>query len=134
MYKRDNIWWFSFVDDNGKQQFRSTETSDRKLAEKIVAKFKVLRVEGKWFDFEEAGRQSYAFTELAEKYLERIKDVKKSYRVTKYIIKQHIEYFGDYYLENFTLDLVEQWQKDEIARGLKTVSYTHLTLPTIYSV
>jgi len=40
MYKRDNIWWFSYVDDNGKQQFRSTETSDRKLAEKIVAKFK----------------------------------------------------------------------------------------------
>ena len=56
MYKRDNIWWFSFVDDNGKQQFRSTGTSDRKLAEKIVAKFKVLRVEGKWFDFEKSGK------------------------------------------------------------------------------
>jgi len=122
MYRRGKIWWFSYVDDNGKQQYRSTETSDRKLAEMIIAKFNVLRIEGKWFDFEEASRQSYTFIELAEKYLERIKDVKKSFRVTKYIIKQHIDYFGDYYLENFTLDLVEQWQKDEIARGLKNSS------------
>jgi len=122
MYRRGKIWWFSYTDANGKQIFRSTETSDRKLAEKIIAKFNVLRIENKWFDFEEASRQSYTFKELAEKYLDRIKDVKKSYRVTKYIIKQHIDYFGDYYLENFTLDLVEQWQKDEIARGLKNSS------------
>lgn len=92
MYKRDNIWWFSYVDDNGKQQFRSTETSDRKLAEKIVAKFKVLRVEGKWFDFEKGNKHTY--DEMMDRFI-------KDYAPNRTIATQQMYRYARKHLDNY---------------------------------
>jgi hypothetical protein len=46
LVKRNNIWWMSFT-FQGRQVRRSTETSDKKLAEAILSKVRVQIVEGK---------------------------------------------------------------------------------------
>ncbi len=47
LVKRNNIWWMSFT-FQGQQVRRSTETSDKKLAEAILSKVRVQIVEGKY--------------------------------------------------------------------------------------
>ena len=53
---------------NGKQIRRSTETSSKKLAEKIHAKVMTLVAEGKWLDIDKG--KNVTFRELLEKYLQ----------------------------------------------------------------
>jgi len=49
LYKRGQAWWMSFT-WNGKQYRRPTETTNRKLAEKIYGKVLTQIAEGKWFE------------------------------------------------------------------------------------
>ena len=48
LYKRGSVWWMSFT-YNGGQYRRSTETEDRKLAQKIFDKLKGEIAEGKHY-------------------------------------------------------------------------------------
>lgn len=68
LYKRKDsgVWWMSFT-TSGKLYRRSTETQDRKLAEKIYAKIQTQVAENKWFEIDEA--RQHTFEEMAEKYL-----------------------------------------------------------------
>lgn len=67
LYRRkdSSVWWMSFRFAS-KQYQRSTETTDKKLAESILAKVKTQIVEGKWFELDMAKR--YTFDDLMEKY------------------------------------------------------------------
>jgi len=47
--KRGRVWWMNFT-FQGKQIRRSTETSDRKIAQRILDKVKGEVAEGKWFE------------------------------------------------------------------------------------
>ncbi|MCJ7785131.1 MAG: hypothetical protein MUP41_14455 [Desulfobacterales bacterium] len=49
LYKRGKVWWMSFV-CKGKHYRKSTETEDRKLAQRIHDKVKGEIAEGKWFE------------------------------------------------------------------------------------
>ncbi len=48
LYKRGTVWWMSFT-HNGEQYRRSTETEDRKLAQRIFDKLKGEIAEGKHY-------------------------------------------------------------------------------------
>ena len=64
LYKRGPTWWISFT-YNGRQVRQSTETDDKKMAEKIYRKVMTDVAEGKWF--EEATKVKDAtFQELAD--------------------------------------------------------------------
>jgi len=52
LFKRDGVWWMRF-NQEGKVILHSTETSDRRLAEKIFAK---AQARGKWLTEEEQER------------------------------------------------------------------------------
>lgn len=67
LYKRNRsqYYWMSFR-INGRRAFESTETTNRKLAEKIYAKRLTEITEGKWFP-NEARRRT--FEELRERYM-----------------------------------------------------------------
>lgn len=67
LFKRGEIWWMSFT-YQGKQIRRSTETPDRKLAQRIFDKIKGEIAEGKWF--ERLPGEDYFFKDLVDKYLE----------------------------------------------------------------
>jgi integrase len=52
---------------NGKSCRKSTGTSNRKLAERILAKVETQIVEGRWFDIDRAGR--YTFEDMMERFM-----------------------------------------------------------------
>src|SRR5215472_15529309 len=66
LYKRHQVWWMSVM-YQGRQVRRSTGTTDRRLAEAILAKVRVQIVEGQFFETRE--EQSRTFEELMERYL-----------------------------------------------------------------
>ncbi|MBX3370542.1 MAG: hypothetical protein KF793_09140 [Nitrospira sp.] len=49
LFKRNKVWWMTFV-YQGRQIRRSTECTDRRLAEAVLGKIKVKLVEGRYFD------------------------------------------------------------------------------------
>lgn len=49
LVKRGNVWWMSFTYE-GRQIRRSTETSDKRLAEAILGKVRSQIVEGRFFE------------------------------------------------------------------------------------
>ncbi|CAI4033496.1 putative Phage integrase [Nitrospira tepida] len=49
LFKRHKVWWMSFS-YQGRQIRRTTGTTDRRLAESILAKIKVKLIEGQYFD------------------------------------------------------------------------------------
>ncbi len=66
LYKRGQVWWMSFT-HRGKQIKRSTEATDKKLAEKIYCKVMTQSIEGVWFDKLEGEEKTVG--ELLEKYI-----------------------------------------------------------------
>jgi len=111
MYRRGKTWWFSYTDENGKQIFKSTETSDRKLAEKIIAKFNVLRIEGKWFDFEKGNKHTY--DEMMNKFIADYAPNKTiaTQQMYAYARKHLDNYFSGYTLADITEDMILTYMK-----------------------
>ncbi len=95
LYKRGTFWWmrFSF---QGKQIRRSTETTDKKLAERIYHKVLGELAEGDWFD--RLPGEEKNLSELFEQYLnEHSKPNKseKSYIRDKGMVDRILKEFGD---------------------------------------
>ena len=65
LYRRGPTWWISFS-YKGRQVRHSTETDDKKLAEKIYHKVMTEVAEGKWF---ERQQETHTFAEMMEKYM-----------------------------------------------------------------
>ena len=66
LFKRNKVWWMSFI-HNGRQVRRSTDTTDRRLAEAILGKVKVKLIEGRHFDRLE--EQNRTFQEMMDRYV-----------------------------------------------------------------
>ena len=66
LYKRGQVWWMTFT-HRGKHYRRSTETPDRKLAQRIYDKIKGDIAEGKWF--ERLAGEEKTLKEAIDKYL-----------------------------------------------------------------
>ncbi len=66
LYKRGQTWWIRFT-FKGQQIRKSTETGDKKLAERIYHKILGDIAEGKWF--ERLPGEEKTFREMIEKYL-----------------------------------------------------------------
>lgn len=64
--KRNKIWWMSFM-YQGQQVRRSTGTTEKRLAESILAKVRVQIAEGRFFETRE--EQDRTFTEMMDRYL-----------------------------------------------------------------
>jgi integrase len=68
LYKRGSVWWMSFINPNtGKQERRTTDTTDEKRAKRIFDKTKGQIAEGKWF--EKLPGEDYTFKDAMDKYL-----------------------------------------------------------------
>ena len=66
LVKRGTVWWMSFT-YHGTRIGRSTETSDKRLAERILAKVQTQLVGGEFFD--KRAVQKYTFAEMMDRYL-----------------------------------------------------------------
>ncbi len=102
LYKRGRIWWMTVV-HNGRQVRRSTETTDKRLAEKIHAKVVTQIVEKKWF--ERPVGAEVTLEEMLEKYLVEHSEVNKaptSFVRDKSLANHLKRYFGELYITEIT--------------------------------
>lgn len=75
LFRRNRVWWMGFS-YCGRQVRRSTEVTDKKVAEKIYHKVRTQIAEGKWY--EPARGADKTVKELLERYLRDHSAVNKS--------------------------------------------------------
>jgi integrase len=124
LYRRKDsrTWWMSFS-ANGKAYRKSTETSDRKLAEKIYAKVLTLVTESKWFDVDEAGLRT--FDEMMEKYLEeysKLNNAESTYEKNTSLLKHLNHNFSGLKLNQITAKLIAEYKTMRLSEGSSPAS------------
>lgn len=95
LYKRGEVWWMRFM-YQGRQVRRSTEVTDKKLAERIYHKLLGDIAEGKWFAREPGADKTVR--ELLERYLQEHSARNKApstYRSDQCVVAHLIKAFGD---------------------------------------
>ena len=99
LVKRGGMWWMSFM-YQGRQVRRSTETSDKQLAEAILGKIRVQIVEGKFFD--KPKEDAKTFSELMERYLTEHASRRTQSRRYAIMVKNLKRFFGNPKLTEIT--------------------------------
>ena len=115
VYRRGKVWWMSLA-WNGKRIRRSTEVTDRRLAERIYAKVTTEIAEGKWFDKLPGGTMT--FEELAMFYeTEELKDTKSYISMISYFKGLRL-YFGHYQLDSIDDTLISKFISHRTAENV----------------
>jgi integrase len=130
LFRRGKVWWMSFT-HAGRQVRRSTETEDKKLAQRIFDKIKGEIAEGTWF--EKLPGENYTYEDLMKKYLKEHSSVNKSastYKRDKSLVKQLVGYFGSYYLTEITPAMISQYKEKRREDGVsaRTINYELATI------
>ena len=100
---------------NGRQVRRSTETDDKKLAEKIYHKVMTEVAEGKWFERQERTR---GFAEMMEKYMKEHSAVKKRSTARDVASLKHLlPFFGAMPLREIRPGNISEYKADRLAAG-----------------
>ena len=104
---------------NGKRVRRSTETEDRKLANKIHAKVQTQIAEGKWLDVD-MGKHT-TLKELMQKYLKEHspKKAANSAKRDKSSSKHLLLFFGGYVLADIAPRLISDYKGQRYREGAK---------------
>lgn len=111
---------------NGKRTQLSTQTDNRKLAERIHAKAITQIHEGVWFDRAKVEKQ-YTFTDLAERYATWAEGRQRSWQISKkYMVKQLVSRFMNFKLSHFNTNIVEQFQTERLNKGNKPATANRL--------
>lgn len=108
LFKRGQVWWMCFT-HNGEPIKRSTETRDKKLAEKVYFKVMTEVNEGKWFN--RLPGESKTFSELAEKYEESVFKESGSWQTVQCYLKQLKEFFGPYTLSEINPAIIDDFKQ-----------------------
>ncbi|MBS3921310.1 MAG: tyrosine-type recombinase/integrase [Deltaproteobacteria bacterium] len=106
LFKRGQTWWMRFT-FKGRQIRESTETEDKKLAERIYHKILGEIAEGKWFEkFQERD-----FKEMMEKYMNEHSIPKKaSSERDRSSLTHLLPFFGDYSLSHVTPKVINVYK------------------------
>jgi integrase len=109
----------SFTKD-GRSYNRSTGTEDKAIAQKIYDILKGKIAIGQWHpETVKEEKKEYTFRELKEKYSAWAAGRQKSWKGARgYMAGQLERCFGKYDLNAFSSGLIEQFQSDELERGL----------------
>ena len=116
LYKRGQVWWMSFL-CKGKRYRKSTETEDRKLAQRIYDKVRGEIAEGKWF--ERLPGEDKTFKEMMERYLNEYASKKISARSFQGYTKKPIAYLGDHILVEVTRRVINDYKVKRLNEGIK---------------
>jgi len=118
LYKRgqSGIWWMSFV-YKGRRYRKSTETEDRKLAQRIYDKVKGEIAENKWF--EKLPGEDKTFREMMERFESEYFSNLASFKGCKSYLNGLVVHFGDFILAEITPNLVNDFKNKRKADGVK---------------
>jgi len=132
LYKRGRVWWMSFV-YKGKRYRKSTETEDRKLAQRIHDKVKGEVAEGKWF--ERLPGEDKTFGEMARRF---IKENIPSRSRKPYLanIKTLSAFLGNCPLVEITPKVITEFKLKRRTDGVKPATINHevLVLKRMFNV
>jgi site-specific recombinase XerC len=109
------VWWMRFK-YHGQQVRRSTDTSDRRLAEAILAKITVDIVEGRHFEKRE--EQERTFAELMDRYLKEHVRKQMSQRSVSGYTKNLLPFFQGYTLAEITPKRIVAYKAKRYADGV----------------
>jgi len=107
LYKRGKVWWMSFL-YKGRRCRKSTETDDRKLAQRIYDKVKGEIAEGKWF--ERLPGEKKTFEEMMDRYRAEYLPLKSHPKKYESLVKNLLCFFGDYGISEITPSLISQYK------------------------
>jgi integrase len=110
LYRRGSVWWMRFT-YQGKQYRQSTETKDKKLAQRILDKVKGEVAEGKWF--KKLPGEEKTFAEMMEKYMKEHSARNKapgSHKRGKSLRDHLVKFFGDLALLEVTPSLIADYK------------------------
>ena len=129
LYKRGPVWWMR-LSDQGRQIRRSTDVTDKKLAEKIYHKVMVQLAEGQWFP-PDAGAEK-TVRDLLERYLREHSAPNKApttHRCDQSRAQRLIRTFGDLTLKEIRPSLLAAYKATRRAEGAAAKTINHdLTL------
>ena len=115
LFKRGSVWWMSFT-YQGKQYRKSTETENRKLAQKILDKTKGEIVEGKWFEKLEGDNRT--FGEMMDKYMEEHSIPKKASADRDKVSLVHLRpHFEEYAITTITSKMINEYKSKRREEG-----------------
>lgn len=115
-YKRENsaVWYASYTDAGGNRVRRSTQTTNRKEAEALEAKWKLEAYRTRQWD-EQPER---TFDELMLRYLEEVSVKKRSAERDRYSVKQLYSVFSGVSLDQVTADMVSGYKAKRSGEGV----------------
>ncbi|NIO03983.1 MAG: tyrosine-type recombinase/integrase [Proteobacteria bacterium] len=116
LYRRGQIWWMRFS-YHGRQIRKSTETSDRKLAQRIYDKVKGEIAEGKWF--ERLPAEHKTFREMMERFETEYCSNLGSSQACRSYIRGLVMFFGDCTISEITPSLINQFKMKRKTEGVK---------------
>ncbi len=116
LYKRGKVWWMSFP-NKGRQDRRSCETGDKKVAEKIYHKVMTEIAEGRWLDKPIGSEKT--FREMMERYDKECFSGMASAKKCGSYLNGLVEFFGDYKLDEVTPRLIKEFKLMRKAQGVK---------------
>lgn len=137
LYRRPDAkdWWMAFV-YNGKLYRRSTGTTDRKIAERILGKVNTQIIENKWFDIDLSGH--HTFDELMERYLHEVVCHKKlsTQETNRIQIAHMLDFFGNLTLDKITPALISDYRAERLKAGVKlrTIGYELTVLSHAFNI
>jgi len=136
LFKRGPVWWMSFS-HNGQRYRRSTETEDKKLAQRIFDKLRGEIAEGNWF--EKLPGEGYKFKDLMDKYMKEHSAVRKaetSHIRDKSLIAHLNPVFGEMYLTEITTAMISEYKAKRRTEGAspRTVNYELTLMSHAYSM
>ena len=116
LVKRGTTWWMSFM-YQGQQVRRSTETTDKRLAEAIFGKVKVQIIEGRFFEKPEA--QHRTLQELMDRYISEHAARRGNYHRELTSVKTLKAFFGNPLLDHITPKNIVAYKNQRYTDGVK---------------
>ena len=120
IYKRRNKYWIRYAGLDGRQVRESSGSDKFREAEALLIQRRNAIKEGKQPEIKKIA--NHTFNELAEQYLSWINGRQRSAKIKGYVIGQLLQAFGNIPLRRFNTALVEQFQTNLMAKGLKNSS------------
>lgn len=110
LYRRGKTYWMSYV-IQGRQERKTTGTTNRKLAEKIYGKTLADIEKGRFFD----KPKSIKMIEVVERYMKEVSPLKKGSHVRNGEIEKHFrKFFDDVLLENVAPSLLSRYKAERL--------------------
>lgn len=125
IFRRGEIWWMRFS-YQGRQIRRSTETADKKLAQRIFDKLMGDIAEGKWF--ERLPGEDYTFKDMMDRYMSEHSAINKAPRSHERDkgLRKHLEpVFGNMTLTEISPKQINEYKVKRRIEGAapRTVNY-----------